>query len=76
MAKLIAVSDTKAYRVSKIQMDADSPVLISVRQMYKKKGQESWLPAKQGLTVDPQYLPRLIKALEAMESESKVEILK
>lgn len=47
--KTFELSDTKAIRVQAIQIgDAQ---FISLRQLYRKKGQKDWSPARQGISL-------------------------
>jgi hypothetical protein len=50
MARLIKASDSKAFRVEAVEINGNKQ--ISIRQMYRKKGQEEWQHAKQGVNLD------------------------
>lgn len=57
--KTIEVSDTKAYQVQAIKYKGES--LVSVRRLYRKKGDKGWSPAKQGVTFAPEEAERVAK---------------
>jgi hypothetical protein len=83
MSKLIKISDTKAYRISIIQMganvkgEAKKPKLLSIRQMYATKKDPTFKPAYQGITIPLDIGARVIKGLIAVfkDKEAKVEII-
>lgn len=81
MAKLIRVSDTKAYRISVIRMEDDKEKTryLSLRQMYKtKKEPDEWKPGFQGITIPMDIGSRIIKGLIAVykDKDAKVEVIK
>lgn len=80
MAKLIKVSDSKAYRVSLIRMEEDKEkkVYLSIRQMYRtKKEPDDWKPGYQGLTFPLDIVTRILKAVKKVsESDDKPEVIK
>ena len=47
--KTIEITDTKAIRVEAVQIRGE--FYISLRQMYRKKGEKEWKHARQGLNV-------------------------
>lgn len=83
MAKLIKISDTKAYRVSVIQMgknekgESKKPRLLSIRQMYATQKDPTWKPAYQGITIPLDICARVIKAMIAVfkDPDQKVEVI-
>lgn len=84
MAKLIRVSDTKAYRVSIIQMgpnvkgEEKKPKYLSVRQMYcTQKDPGNWKPSYSGMTIPLDICTRIIKAMISVfkDPEQKVEVI-
>ncbi len=67
----IKISDTKAIQVTGI--DYKGQKLVSLRQMYRKKGQKEWLPGKQGLTIDPDFAVKVRKAIKSIVDEDVYE---
>ena len=47
--KTIEITDTKALRVQAAEIRGQK--YVTVRQLYRKKGQKEWLPAKQGVSL-------------------------
>lgn len=81
MAKLVKVSDSKAYRISVIRMadDKEKTTYLSIRQMYKtKKEPDEWKPGYQGITISMDIGARIIKALIAVfkDKDAKIEVIK
>lgn len=83
MAKLIKISDTKAYRISVIQMganvkgEAKKPKFLSIRQMYATKKDPTFKHGRQGVTINMDDTQRVIKAMIAVfkDTDTKVEII-
>lgn len=85
MAKLIKLSDHKAYRISIIQMGRNvkgeerKPKMLSIRQMYKtKKDPDTWKPGYGGITIPlGNFGKRIIRAIIAVfkDPEPKIEII-
>lgn len=80
MAKLIKVSDSKAYRVSLIRMadDKENTVYLSIRQLYKtKKEPDDWKPGYQGITFPLGLVGRVLKAVKKVsEGGDEPEVIK
>lgn len=49
MKKTIQVTEGTAIQLATIALDGSQ--FISVRRMYRKKGQETWMPSRAGLTI-------------------------
>lgn len=75
MAKLIKVSDTKAYRIEAIRMEKGGEKLISIRQMYATKKDPTLKPGYQGMTIPADLSPRVIKAIEALIEADEYKVL-
>jgi hypothetical protein len=47
--KTIEISDTKAIRVEAVEIKGEK--YVSIRQMYRRKGETEWNHAKQGINI-------------------------
>ena len=61
MAKRIVVSENKAYRIESIELGGKQ--MVSVRQLYKTKNDDTWKPAKAGITLNLDEVKRIAKAM-------------
>ena len=74
MAKIIKLTETKAYRVEGVSIKGAN--YVSIRQLYKtKKKPEEWSIGYQGVTIPADASDRLIKAVKAITAEGKFKIL-
>jgi hypothetical protein len=73
MAKLVKVSDKKAYRVEGIQIGDQQ--LISVRQLYKTQREpDTWKPGRT-LTIDLEVAARVGKHIVALANNENTEFV-
>lgn len=73
MAKLVKVSDNKAYRIEGIQIGDQQ--MISVRQMYKtQKDPDTWKPGRT-VTLDIEVAARVGKHIQAMAEDENTEFV-
>lgn len=69
--KTIEINDTKAIRVQAVEIRGQH--YVSLRQLYRKKGQKEWLPAKQGISIpldSAEAVAKFIKKYATDESTS------
>ena len=74
MAKLIKITDTKAYRVEGVNIKGAN--YVSIRQLYKtKKKPDEWSIGHQGVTIPAEESARIAKAIGAIVAEGKFKLL-
>jgi hypothetical protein len=64
MAKLIRVSDTKAYRTEGVEIKGDR--FVSIRQLYATKKDPSWKPSRNGVNIPIEQAEKIAKYLKAI----------
>jgi hypothetical protein len=73
MAKLVKVSDKKAYRIEGIQIGDQQ--MISVRQMYKtQRDPDTWKPGRT-ITLDIEVAARVGKHILSMANDDNTEFV-
>lgn len=73
MAKTIKATDSKAFRVEAVEINGKKQ--ISIRQLYRKKGQEAWQHAKQGVNLDleGEVAQRVARAVRLYATDEETE---
>lgn len=67
MAKTIEITPSKAVRVEGINVEGR--LMVSLRQMYKRKGDEDWRPGRNGLSVEIENADILCAAIKSQASK-------
>lgn len=70
MAKMVKVTDRKAFRVEGILLGEEQTPCVSVRQMYTTvKAPKDWKPGKNGFVIPVENAGRLAKAIGLTSQE-------
>lgn len=78
MAKIVKVSETKAYKVEAIEIEGKQ--MISIRQLYQTKKDPNWKVGRNGITI-PYYeggaIPlKLIRVIKKMVEDPDLDFTK
>lgn len=74
MAKLVKISDSNAYRIEAIELNGEQ--YISVRQMYKRKGDTKFNPGRNGVTLPLEQAARIAKHITGLAESDETEFVK
>lgn len=69
--KTIELSAGSAIRVEPVKVNGTC--FVSIRRMYKKKGDKEWSHTRKGLTVPLDSIPEVLKAIKRMASAEESE---
>lgn len=75
MAKTIEITPSKAVRVEGINVEGK--LMVSIRQMYKRKGDTDWRPGRNGLSIEVGHADLVAKALtvQAGRPEERFKVI-
>lgn len=61
---IIELTATKALSIESIKIGDTN--YVSLRQMWKKKGEEEWKPGRQGLTIAQSDVKKVVKKIKVV----------
>lgn len=61
---IVELSVTKAYSIESIEIREQR--LVSIRQMYRSKGDPEWKPARQGITIPVEIAEEMARKIRVV----------
>jgi hypothetical protein len=78
MAKIVKVSETKAYKIEAIEIEGKK--MISIRQLYQTKKDPNWKAGRNGITIpydEEGAIPlKVIRVIKKMVEDPDLEFTK